>query len=43
MRWAGLVARMSWTRSVWFSLEKAKGTDYLGDVGIDGRKILKWF
>jgi hypothetical protein len=43
MGWAEDVARMEEMRNAYeISVGKLKGRDHLEDLGIDGRKILKW-
>jgi len=44
MRWAGNVARMGERRGVYRVLVgKPEGKNHLGDPGVDGRIILRWF
>ena len=43
MRWAGHVARMRERRGVYRLLVgKLRARDHLGDLGLDGRIILRW-
>jgi hypothetical protein len=43
MGWAGHVARIGEIRNLYGVLpESLKGIVYLGDLGVDGRIILKW-
>jgi hypothetical protein len=43
-RWVGYVARMGKKRCVcWVLVSKPEGNDRLGDQGVDGRIILRWF